>query len=52
VLTAVEGNPRFCVILDVEDERDAALAARFDALRAEYASYHSNLTVRAYHKVG
>jgi hypothetical protein len=52
VLTAVEGSPRFCIILDVEDERDAALAARFESLKAEYAGYHSNMSVRAYRKVG
>ena len=52
VLTAVEGSPRYCIILDVEDDKDAALTARFDALRSEYAGYHSNLTMRAFKKVG
>jgi hypothetical protein len=52
VLTAVEGSPRFCVILDIEDDKDADVVARMDNLKAQYAGYHSNLTARAFRKVG
>ncbi len=52
VLTAVEGSPRYCIIMDVEDDKDAALMARADALKAQYAGYYSNMTIRAYRKVG
>ncbi len=52
VLTAVEGSPRYCIIMDVEDDKDAALMARADSLRAQYAGYYSNMTIRAYRKVG
>ena len=52
VLSAVEGSPRFCIILETEDDKDAAITARFDALKAEYAGYHSNMTMRTYRKVG
>jgi hypothetical protein len=52
VLTAVEGSPRYCIILDIEDDKDAALMARADSLKAQYAGYYSNLTTRAYRKVG
>jgi hypothetical protein len=52
VLTAVEGSPRYCIILDVEDDKDAAIAARADSLKSQYAGYYSNLTIRAFKKVG
>ncbi len=52
VLTAVEGSPRYCIILDIEDDKDAALMARADSLKAQYAGYYSNLTMRAFRKVG
>lgn len=52
VLTAVEGNPRFCVILDVEDDKDADIAAKADNLKGQYVGYYSNLSVRAFKKVG
>ena len=50
--TAVEGSPRYCVILDVEDDKDAAIVARTDSLKGQYAGYFSNLTMRAFKKVG
>ena len=52
VLTAVEGSPRYCIIMDVEDDKDAAIAAKADSLRAQYSGYYSNLTMRAFRKVG
>ena len=52
VLTAVEGSPRYCIIMEVEDDKDAAIAAKADSLRAQYAGYYSNLTMRAFRKVG
>ncbi len=52
VLTAVEGSPRYCIILDIEDDKDAALMAKVDSLKAQYSGYYSNLTMRAFKKVG
>jgi len=52
VLTAVEGSPRYCVILDVEDDKDAEIAARADSLKTQYVGYYSNMTMRAFKKVG
>ncbi len=52
VLTAVEGSPRYCIILDVDDDKDAALAAMVDSARAQYTGAHSNFAMRAYRKVG
>ncbi len=52
VLTAVEGSPRYCIILDIEDDKDAALMAKADSLKAQYTGYYSNMTMRAFKKVG
>ncbi len=52
VLTAVEGSPRYCIILDIEDDKDAALMAKAESLKGQYAGYYSNMTMRAFKKVG
>lgn len=52
VLSAVEGSPRYCIVLDVDDEQDGAVAARMEALGREYSGYHSNMSSRAFRKVG
>ncbi len=52
VLTAVEGSPRYCIILDIEDDKDAALMAKVDSLKSQYTGYYSNMTMRAFRKVG
>ncbi len=52
VLTAVEGSPRYCIVIDVEDDKDAALMARADEFTNQYTGYYSNLTMRAFRKVG
>lgn len=52
VLSAVEGSPKFCIIVDIEDERDAAFVERIEQVKKEYSGYYSNLTNRAFKKVG
>ena len=52
VLSAVEGSPKYCVVVDLDDEQDAAVMARMDGLAREYAGYHSNMKSRAFRKVG
>jgi hypothetical protein len=52
VLSALEGSPKFCVIVDVEDEQDGAVLAKMEALGRDYSGYHSNMTNRAFRKVG
>jgi len=52
VLAATEGSPKYCVVVDVDDEHDAALAARVDALHRDYAMYHSNFSNRPFRKIG
>ncbi len=52
VLAALEGSPKFCVIVDVDDDQDAAVVAEMEALGREFSGHHSNLTNRAFRKVG
>jgi hypothetical protein len=52
VLAAVEGSPKFCVIIDVDDAQDPAVVAKMEALGSEYAGYHSNMASRAYKQIG
>lgn len=51
LLTAVGDNPRYCVIIDVEDEHDAALAARLEWLGQQNAGYVSQVTQRVFKSV-
>ena len=52
VLSAVEGSPKYAIVIDVDDEQDAELSRRFEEMRAPYASYLANYTSRAFRKVG
>ncbi len=52
VLSALEGSPKFCVIVDVEDEQDGIVLAKMEELGRDYSGYHSNMTNRAFRKVG
>ena len=51
LLSALEGSPKFCVIVDVEDDHDAAVVAKMESLGKEYAGYHTNLSSRAFRQV-
>ncbi len=52
VLSATEGSPKYCVVVDLDDEHDADVVARMEASGREYTGYHSNLKNRAFKKVG
>jgi hypothetical protein len=52
LLAAVEGSPRYCIVFDLEDDADAALAGRLEAARAPHAAYLGGYTSRAFRKVG
>ena len=51
VLAAVEGSPKFCVIIDADDDQDSAVVAKMESLGSEYAGHHTNMTSRAFRKV-
>ncbi len=52
VLVASEGSPRYCLILETEDEHDSAVAARIEAMHRDYAGFHSSYSNRAFRSVG
>jgi hypothetical protein len=52
VLVAASGKPEFCLILDTDDARDAEIGANLDAGLAEYAAYLTQVSHRAYRRVG
>lgn len=52
VLSAVGSQPRFCIILETDDARDGDVAARINASAREYGDYVSNLTNRAFKRIG
>jgi hypothetical protein len=52
VLSAIGSQPRFCVILETDDTQDGEVAARINSSIQEYGGYVSNLTNRAFRRIG
>jgi antibiotic biosynthesis monooxygenase (ABM) superfamily enzyme len=52
ILSAVGGQPRYCVIMETDDGQDAEVVARINASLQEYAGYVSNVTNRAFRRIG
>lgn len=52
VLSAIGSQPRFCIILETDDAQDSEVAARINASAQEYSGYVSNLTSRAFKRIG
>ncbi len=52
VLSAIGGPPRFCIILETDDAQDGEVAARLNASIQEYGGYLSNVTNRAFKRIG
>jgi|GEM_PF-4548295 len=50
--SASGGHPGFCILLETEDDLDAQVAAHVDRNMKNYADYLSNVTHRAYKKIG
>ena len=53
VLSAAAGTrPAFCILLETDDAQDAEVAAYLDRNMKGYSDYISNITHRAYKKLG
>lgn len=52
VLTAVGSRPTYCVLLETDDAKDEEVARRINADLSSYAGYLSNVSHRAFKKVG
>lgn len=53
VLTAAPGSrPAYCILVETDDAQDAEVAAYLDRNMKNYAEYLSNVSHRAYKKLG
>jgi hypothetical protein len=52
VLQAVQGSPRYCMILETEDDKDAEVSSRLQEMFKQYSQYVSNVSMKTYRKIG
>lgn len=52
ILSAVGGQPRYCVLLETDDSQDADVMAQINASLQNYAEYVSNVSNRAFRRIG
>lgn len=52
ILSAMGGQPRYCVLLETDDAQDPDVVARINASLQEYADYVSNVSNRAFRRIG
>jgi len=52
VLEAMEGSPRYCLIVETDDDQDKTVEDRLQNLAMQYTQYISNISTRTYRKIG
>jgi len=52
ILQSVQGSPRYCMILETEDDKDAEVSSRLQEMFKQYSQYVSNVSMKAYRKIG
>ena len=52
VLQALQGSPRYCMILETEDDKDAEVSSKLQEMFKQYSQYIGNVSMKAYRKIG
>lgn len=52
ILQTAQGSPRYCMILETEDDKDAEVNSRLQEIFKRYSQYISNVSMKEYRKIG